>query len=52
MEFFALHDSPGSEHAVRPYAPSHGFGQDPYIVREVGTREDQQMSFRNERNPD
>jgi hypothetical protein len=51
MEFFAIHDSPGSEHAVRPYAPSHGFGQDPYIVREIGTREDQQTSFRNERNP-
>jgi len=51
MEFFAVHDSPGSEHAVRPYAPSHGFGQDPYIVREIGTRGDQQTSFRNERNP-
>jgi hypothetical protein len=51
MEFFRIHDSPGSEHAVRPYAPSHGFGQDPYIVREIGTREDQQTSFRNERNP-
>jgi len=37
MEFFALHDSPGSEHAVRPYSPSHGPGNDPYLVREAGT---------------
>lgn len=29
MEFFAVHDSPGSEHAVRPYAPSHGPWQRP-----------------------
>ncbi len=35
----------------KPYAPSHGFGQDPYIIRELGTEEDQRMSFRNELNP-
>lgn len=34
----------------RPYAPSHGFGQDPYLIREVGTELDQRMSFRNEVN--
>jgi hypothetical protein len=49
MEFFAIHDSPGSEHSVRPYAPSHGPGNDPYLVREVGTAEDVETSFRGER---
>lgn len=43
MEFFQIGDE-------RPYAPSHGFGQDPYIVRELGTEQDQRMSFRNELN--
>jgi hypothetical protein len=50
---------PGTEHRFqaknprycRPYAPSHGFGQDPYLVREIGTEEDRRMSFRNELNP-
>lgn len=51
MEFFAVHDSPGSEHAVRPYAPSHGPGNDPYLIREVGTETDQRTSFRGELNP-
>ncbi len=51
MEFFAIHDSPGSEHAVRPYAPSHGPGNDPYIVREVGTDMDRRTSFRGDVNP-
>lgn len=32
----------------RPYAPSHGPGNDPYIVREIGTEEDQRTSFRGE----
>jgi hypothetical protein len=50
MEFFAIHDAPGSEHAVRPYAPSHGPGNDPYIVREVGTDVDRRTSFRGEMN--
>jgi hypothetical protein len=27
---------------VRPYAPSHGEGNDPYLVREIGTLDDQQ----------
>lgn len=35
----------------KPYAPSHGFGQDPYLIRELGTEEDRRMSFRNELNP-
>jgi hypothetical protein len=30
----------------RPYAPSHGPGNDPYLVREVGTEEDRRTSFR------
>lgn len=50
MEFFALHDSPGSEHAIRPYAPSHGPGNDPYLVREAGTEADRRTSFRGELN--
>jgi hypothetical protein len=32
----------------RPYAPSHGPGNDPYLVREVGTDEDRRTSFRGE----
>jgi hypothetical protein len=32
----------------RPYAPSHGPGNDPYLIREVGTLEDQRTSFRGE----
>jgi hypothetical protein len=32
----------------KPYAPSHGPGNDPYLVREVGTVEDQRTSFRGE----
>jgi hypothetical protein len=34
----------------KPYAPSHGPGNDPYLVREVGTLEDQRTSFRGEIN--
>ena len=52
MEFFAIHDSPGSEHLVRPYSPSHGPGNDPYLVREVGTDIDQRTSFRGTLNPE
>ncbi len=43
MEFFEIDGE-------KPYAPSHGFGQDPYIVRELGTQEDRRMSFRNKLN--
>jgi len=31
---------------VRPYAPSHGPGNDPYLIREIGTTVDVQTSFR------
>lgn len=43
-EFFKIDDE-------RPYAPSHGYGQDPYMIREVGTDEDRRTSFRNEIKP-
>jgi len=32
----------------RPYAPSHGPGNDPYLIREVGTDLDARTSFRGE----
>ena len=35
----------------KPYAPSHGPGNDPYLVREVGTELDRRTSFRGEVNP-
>ena len=34
----------------RPYAPSHGPGNDPYMVRETGTDLDRRTSFRGEVN--
>ena len=37
-----------NQHIERPYAPSHGPGNDPYLIREVGTKLDQQTSFRGE----
>lgn len=40
-EFFILEGE-------RPYAPSHGHGNNPYMIREVGTDTDQRTSFRNE----
>ena len=50
MEFFALtttSDVDGFTYdPVRPYAPSHGPGNDPYLVREVGTDLDRRTSFR------
>lgn len=33
---------------VKPYAPSHGPGNDPYLIREVGTDLDTRTSFRGE----
>lgn len=44
MEFFTI----GGQ---KPYAPSHGPGNDPYMVREVGTDIDVRTSFRGEVNP-
>jgi hypothetical protein len=43
-EFFTLDGD-------KPYAPSHGPGNDPYLVREVGTDLDRRTSFRGEVNP-
>jgi hypothetical protein len=42
-EFFRI----GGEH---PYAPSHGPGNDPYIIREMGTAADAETNFRGVRN--
>lgn len=36
----------------RPFAPSHGPGNDPYLVREYGTGKDRRTSFRGELNPE
>jgi hypothetical protein len=47
MEFFTIHDSPGSEHAVKSFAPNHGFGEDPYTVHDLTTGEARRTSFRN-----
>lgn len=38
MEFLTIGD-------VKPYAPSHGPGNDPYLVREVGTDLDRRIAF-------
>jgi hypothetical protein len=35
----------------KPYAPSHGPGNDPYMLREVGTDTDRRTSFRGEVTP-
>lgn len=43
-EFFSID-------GVRPYAPNHGPGHDPYVVRELTTDEDRRTSFRGELNP-
>jgi hypothetical protein len=43
MEFFTIDGE-------KPYAPSHGPGNDPYMVREVGTDLDVRTSFRGEVN--
>lgn len=56
MEDFAFvvspgEDASGQEMRERPYAPSHGPGSDPYLVRETGTDTDRRTSFRGELNP-
>lgn len=43
MEFFTIDGE-------KPYAPSHGPGNDPYLLREVGTDVDRRTSFRGEVN--
>lgn len=50
MEFFTIHDTPGSPEFVKPYAPSHGPGNDPYLIREAGTDLDRRTSFRGDLN--
>lgn len=52
MEDFAVADSPGSEHVVRPFAPQHGPGNDPYRVCEYATDTDRRTSFRGVLNPE
>lgn len=41
MEFFTID-------LDKPFAPSHGPGNDPYLVREIGTDTDRRTSFRGE----
>lgn len=50
-EFFRLAGDDPRGSWDRPYAPSHGPGNDPYMVREVGTEADVRTSFRGETNP-
>jgi hypothetical protein len=51
MEFFTIRAAPGSEEFTKPFAPSHGPGSDPYLVRELGTDLDQRTSFTGAVNP-
>ena len=51
MEFFAVADSPGAEHVVRPFAPQHGPGNSPYTVCEYRDDVDRRTSFRGDVNP-
>lgn len=44
MEFFEVD-------GVKPYAPLHGPGEDPYRITELSTDEQRRTSFRGERNP-
>jgi hypothetical protein len=44
QEFFVINGE-------RPYAPSHGPGNDPYLIREIGTDLDRRTSFRGEVSP-
>lgn len=49
---FVLRDGTRStEIRNKPYAPSHGPGNDPYMVREIGTEADVKTSFRGDVNP-
>jgi hypothetical protein len=51
MEFFTIHVTPESAEFTKPFAPSHGPGNDPYLVRELGTDLDRRTSFTGEVNP-
>lgn len=48
-EFHLADGTPTDTLIDRPYAPSHGPGNDPYLIREVGTQEDRETSFRGDR---
>lgn len=37
---------------AKPYAPSHGPGNDPYLIRELGTDDDVRTAFTGARNPE
>ena len=62
MENFILEwDEPASSrlngpdtarHAERPYAPSHGPGQNPYLITELSTETERRTSFTGELNPE
>lgn len=47
-DFVNLKGERVSEAVKRPYAPSHGPGNDPYLIRELGTDEDVRTTFRGE----
>jgi hypothetical protein len=51
MEDFGIADSPGSSHVVRPYAPVHAPGWDPYLITVERTELDRRTSFRGDVNP-
>jgi hypothetical protein len=48
MECFTIYDAPGSENFVKPYAPLHGPGNDPYMVTETATDLDRRTAFTGE----
>jgi hypothetical protein len=39
------------EHVRRPFAPTHGPGDDPYVLHEYATDDQRRTSFRGEQNP-
>lgn len=45
-----LNDPPGPDMIVRPFAPNHGPGRDPYTIFDYATDEDRRTSFRGELN--
>jgi hypothetical protein len=45
-----LTDDQDSGYAERPWSPSHGPGNDPYLIREIGTDLDRRTSFRGDVN--
>jgi hypothetical protein len=45
MEFFRFPPEQVGDKEIHPYAPSHGPGNDPYMIREVGTELDTRTAF-------